>query len=305
MAEDKNYCILRNEKLKASSSVWHILAEMLEDEDKKRTSPRADESLSHLNSYSSTLSQAYANFKKLLPGKVRKNAVLACTQVVSTSEEFKSREEEERFYERSRAFLEQKFGKVVAWAIHRDETSTHMQVVTVPLVDGKLNARALIGGSKYKMREIQTSFWEQVGKDFGLERGEEKIKPAKHKTVEEYHTQQKKELDKWIAEFRRELLFDKRAKDIVQKMLDESKLTPKSEPKYLFESLKILSKELTKEKIKNEKLNEFANFEIEKAINILINAKNQGVDSLAEILSGKKNLNKNLNAEKKMSGRSR
>jgi hypothetical protein len=83
-------------------------------------------------------------------------------------------------------------------------------------------------------------------------------------------------------------------------MLDDAKLTPKSEPKYLFESLKILSKELTKETLKNKKLNEFANFEIEKAINILTNAKNQGVDSLAEILSGKKILIKILTQKKNL-----
>lgn len=189
----KNYCIIRNEKIKSVSTVSNVLNEMLPDEESERTSPRAVKELSYLNDNSSTSSKAFEEYKKLLPKNVRKNAVVGCMQLVSTSEEFLSPVDEKKYYEDARKFIEKKFGKIVAWSIHRDETSTHMQVVTIPLVDGKLNARALIGGSKYKMREVQNAFHEEVGKQFGLERGEEKSS-AVHKTVEQYHREQAQKL---------------------------------------------------------------------------------------------------------------
>lgn len=113
---------------------------------------------------------AMKKYDDLLPAKIRKNAVVGLNFLVTTSQEFLSQEDEARYYEKARQFISKRFGDVVGWAIHRDEKSTHMQVVTIPLVNGKLNARALIGGDKHKMQSIQTDFWEEVGKPFGLER---------------------------------------------------------------------------------------------------------------------------------------
>ena len=115
---------------------------------------------------------------------------------MTTSEEFSSKEEEFDFYEKSRKYIAEHFGEVVGWAIHRDETSTHMQVVTIPLVDGKLNARQLIGGDRNRMKRIQTEFYEQVGKEFGLKRGKDvEVTKAVHKTVEQKHREKEKELE--------------------------------------------------------------------------------------------------------------
>lgn len=219
----KNYCIIRNEKIKSVSSVKRVIDEMLPDEDKDRNSPRADTEYSYLNDNSATSSQAFEDYKNLLPKNVRKNAVMACMQVVSTSEEFESSDEEKRYYEEARKFIEQKFGKIVAWSIHRDETSTHMQTVTIPLVDGKLNARALIGGSKYKMKEIQDDFYNEVGEQFGLERGEENSK-AVHVTAEQYHKEQLKKLNEEKEELekkKKELEAEEKRLSDVEKRLSE------------------------------------------------------------------------------------
>lgn len=188
----KNYCIFRTAKLKSHKDIVNVLKEQQRADD--YDSKRADKNMSFRNSYSADYEQAQKKYDELLPKKNRKNAVVGLNFLVSTSEEFSSLVEENRYYEKARLFISQNFGEVVGWAIHRDETSTHMQVVTIPLVNGKLNARQLIGGDKHRLQKIQSDFYEQVGKSFGLERGEENSQ-AVHKTVEQKHKEKERELN--------------------------------------------------------------------------------------------------------------
>jgi len=188
-----NYAIFRAAKLKTHADATNVLKEQMRADDYE--SKRADPSLSERNTMSATYEDAIKKFDELLPKKRRKNAVIGLNFVVSASQEFEDSETEKKFYEDARKFIGENFGEVVAWAIHRDETATHMQVVSIPLVDGKLNARKLIGGDKHRMEQIQTAFYEEVGKKYGLERGQEKSQ-ATHKTVEEKHRAEEAEIQK-------------------------------------------------------------------------------------------------------------
>lgn len=179
-----NYCIFRSKKLKTHQDVTLVLKEQHRAADYE--SKRADSSQSQKNSYSSDFDAAMKKYDDLLPAKIRKNAVVGLNFMVTTSEEFKTAEEEQAFYIKAREFIGKRFCEVVGWAIHRDETSTHMQIVTIPLVNGKLNARALIGGDKHKMHTLQDDFYEQVGQSFGLERGIRGSK-AKHQSIQKYY----------------------------------------------------------------------------------------------------------------------
>lgn len=59
----------------------------------------------------------------------------------------------------------------ISAVIHYDETTPHLHVVSVPLTpDNRLSARDVIG-NKAKMSKTQDSFFEQVGKSYGLSRG--------------------------------------------------------------------------------------------------------------------------------------
>ena len=208
-----NYCIFRMEKLKSSSDVCNILKEQHRSEDYE--SERADPEKSYLNSYSDNFENSFEKFKNLLPKKRRKNAVVALNFLVTTSEEFKSEAEEIMYYTKAVEFIGKNFGEVVGWAIHKDETSTHLQAVTIPLVDGKLNARVLVGGAKNRMREIQNSFYNEVGEPFGLQRGLEGSK-AVHQTVEEKIRKSREELRKEIEAFEKEKeAFQKEKADLV------------------------------------------------------------------------------------------
>lgn len=196
-----NYCIFRMEKLKSSSEVCNILKEQHRSEDYE--SQRADPEKSHLNLYSDNFEKAFEKFKELFPEKRRKNAVVGLNFVVTTSEEFKNEAAEILYYTKAVEFIGKNFGTVVGWAIHKDEKSTHLQAVTIPLVDGKLNARELVGGSKNRMREIQNSFFNEVGQPFGLLRGVEGSK-AVHQTVEQKIRKEREELRKETEELQKQ-----------------------------------------------------------------------------------------------------
>lgn len=208
-----NYCIFRMEKLKSSSDVCNILKEQHRSEDYE--SERADKEKSHLNLYSDNFENSFEKFKELLPKKRRKNAVVALNFLVTTSEEFESEAAEIMYYTKAVEFIGKNFGTVVGWAIHKDETSTHLQAVTIPLVDGKLNARELVGGSKNRMREIQNSFFLEAGEPFGLLRGVEGSK-AVHQTVEQKIRKEREELRKQTEELQEQKEAFEKEKEALQ-----------------------------------------------------------------------------------------
>lgn len=276
---------MRNQKLKSVGAVKNVLAEQLPSEiDEKRKSPRADSSRTHQNTNSGTLEDAFYSYLELLPEKRRKNAVIGAMQLISTSEEFETEEEEEEFYKKAREFVEKNFGKIVGWSIHRDETSTHMQCVTIPLVDGKLNARKLFGGNKHKMEQLQTDFYNEVGKQFGLARGEPKAKTkAIHKTVEEFHREkflelqeEKNKLQKNENLLKQKIDYNIRVQQTVEKMIEKKELTENSSSKRLFSALESsleVSQKLrdANENLKNE-TQKLLDLKVEKLIEWLMGA---------------------------------
>lgn len=68
-------------------------------------------------------------------------------------------------------FIKRKFGadNLVSAVLHLDEKTPHLQCVIVPFVGEKLAAKRLFG-TRQKLRELQTSYYEAV-KKFGLIRG--------------------------------------------------------------------------------------------------------------------------------------
>lgn len=106
--------------------------------------------------------------------KTRSNSVVALDAIYTASGEFfkgKSDEENDQFFRDCLRFHQRKFGHVVSAVIHYDETTPHLHILSVPLTqDGRLSAREIIG-NRTKMSRMQTEFFEQVGRSYGLERG--------------------------------------------------------------------------------------------------------------------------------------
>lgn len=106
--------------------------------------------------------------------KTRANSVLALDTIYTASSEFfqgKTNKENDAFFRDCLRFHEERFGHIVSAVIHYDETTPHLHVISVPLTpDNRLSARDVIG-NKAKMSKTQDSFFEQVGKSYGLQRG--------------------------------------------------------------------------------------------------------------------------------------
>lgn len=106
--------------------------------------------------------------------KTRSNSVIALDAIYTASGEFfkgKSNEECNQYFRDCLEFHQRKFGHVISAVIHYDETTPHMHILSVPLTqDGRLSAREIVG-NRTKMSQMQTAFYEQIGRDYGLERG--------------------------------------------------------------------------------------------------------------------------------------
>lgn len=106
--------------------------------------------------------------------RTRSNSVLALDTLYTASPEFfqgKTNAENDKFFQDCLKFHNEHFGHIISAVIHYDETTPHLHIISVPLTkDGRLSARDVIG-NKAKMSKTQDSFFDQVGKSYGLERG--------------------------------------------------------------------------------------------------------------------------------------
>ena len=106
--------------------------------------------------------------------KTRANSVVALDAIYTASGDFfkgKSNEECNQYFRDCLQFHQRRFGHVVSALIHYDETTPHLHILSVPLTqDGRLSAREIVG-NRANLSRMQTEFFEQVGKEYGLERG--------------------------------------------------------------------------------------------------------------------------------------
>ena len=130
--------------------------------------------------------------------KTRSNSVVALDTIYTASGDFfkgKSNEECNQYFRDCLQFHQRKFGHIVSAVVHYDETTPHLHVLSVPLTqDGRLSAREIIG-NRANLSRMQTEFFEQVGKGYGLERGVQMDgqEKKKHITAQEHKLRQVKQ----------------------------------------------------------------------------------------------------------------
>lgn len=117
--------------------------------------------------------------------KERKNSKVLITGVYSMSPEWlekHTKDEAIQYFKACLDFHDRTYGKAFNAVIHMDETTAHMQVASVPLMqkaDGwHLTAKEIMGG-RMDYQKRQDLFYEEVGKRFGMDRGERR--DAAHK----------------------------------------------------------------------------------------------------------------------------
>lgn len=168
------FCIMRTEKRKRTD-LGGIQKENTRTatEYNNKVSPGMDIFNVTLKESSNWL-QDIDNEIKAAGAKARSNSVMALDTLYTASPEFfqgKTNEQNDNFFKDCLQFHENHFGHIISAVIHYDETTPHLHIISVPLTkDNRLSARDVIG-NKSKMSKTQDSFFEQVGRDYGLERG--------------------------------------------------------------------------------------------------------------------------------------
>jgi vacuolar-type H+-ATPase subunit H len=189
-----------------------------------------------------------------LPAKRRKNAVLSLEYLVTASPEFFAQEPAvwRAYLADQLAMLQSYFDKenVVSAVLHLDERTPHLSVQVVPLIDGKLNARALVG-TREACRIIQDLAGE-VGKPYGVLRGKPRS-TAKHKDVRHWY----QDLVPKIAEAKKSI--EKSSADLseAEQAIDQAQKTSK---KLIFEAENESKKIIFSARKRIEKLDEELEF---------------------------------------------
>ena len=139
-------------------------------------------------SYMSYINQ---RIKELAPKrKVKDDAVLISSFILGSDKEFfdgLTQEEQYAFFYDCTRFFAERYGKenIISAVVHVDETSPHLHLNMMPVLEGRLCCKQLF--DKIGLKELQTDFHEAVGKHWGLQRGKEGSK-AKHKSTADYKT---------------------------------------------------------------------------------------------------------------------
>ena len=137
------FCVFRNSShLPILEAVFHNY--------RNRETLNADNARTHLNEHElDTNEKCMTAIRDRIPEKRRKDAVLCIEHLITASPEWDGwgTEKETEFFEKSKKWLEEKYGKnnVVSTTIHRDETTPHLVAYVVPLDEesGRLNAKKI------------------------------------------------------------------------------------------------------------------------------------------------------------------
>lgn len=153
------------------------------DENYKSTrNPQIDKSKTSLNYHTIPFEKKYLSFideriKQLSPKrKIKDDAVLITSFILGSDKESFDRitaEQQKQFFADCTDFFAERYGKenVVSAVVHLDESTPHLHLNLMPVTDGRLCAKELFDRSA--LRELQTDFYEIVGKKYGLKRGKE------------------------------------------------------------------------------------------------------------------------------------
>ena len=104
--------------------------------------------------------------------KIRKDAVYICSCVLASPEFFEGKTlfEQRQFFTDYANFFAEKYGEknIVSAVVHMDETTSHMHLNFIPIINGRLCAKELCNR---KLSQLQTEIWKDVGEKYGLDRG--------------------------------------------------------------------------------------------------------------------------------------
>lgn len=153
------------------------------DENYKSTkNPQIDSTRTHRNYNIVKREESYFAYinkriKELaLKRKLKDDAVLVNSFILGSDREFFERlslEQQKEFFYDCTVFFARRYGEenIISAVVHMDETTPHLHLNLMPVLDGRLCSKQLF--DKKALRELQSEFYEQVGKKWGLQRGKQ------------------------------------------------------------------------------------------------------------------------------------
>lgn len=184
---DKSFAIMRTAKIKTLGNMGASLQHTFRERETLNADPdRLKDNTILVGADNSK--DVLSAWKARAPEKIRTNAVHGLEYFIGGSPEkmkAMTREEQDSYFREALDWIEDRHGKenVLSAMIHRDETTPHMTVMTIPLDDrGKLNCRSFVGNKK-ALSDLQSDFAEKVSEKHGLRRGI-KGSTARHERVQ-------------------------------------------------------------------------------------------------------------------------
>lgn len=106
--------------------------------------------------------------------KLKDDAVLINSFILGSDGEFFStllQEQQEDFFRECTMFFAERYGEenIISAVVHMDETNPHLHLNLIPVLNGRLCSKQLF--DRKALRNLQSDFHEQVGKKWGLQRG--------------------------------------------------------------------------------------------------------------------------------------
>ena len=149
---------------------------------KSTRNPQIDKSKTRLNYHTMPYEKKYLVYideriKQLSPKrKIKDDAVLITSFILGSDKEFFDRitaEQQKQFFADCTNFFSERYGEenIISAVVHLDESTPHLHLNLMPVTNGRLCAKELFDRSA--LRELQTDFYEGVGKKYGLKRGKE------------------------------------------------------------------------------------------------------------------------------------
>ena len=192
------FTVLRIQKLKT----WGAVAGAGKHNQRERETPNANDTRSAGNEHliGTPGMDNVAEVKKAIgTQRIRKNAVLGVEMLLSASPAYFRPDTpgQAGVYDTTRlqnwkqatmGWLHEQYGnRVVSAILHVDEATPHIHALLVPLDGkGKLNCRALFGGTRHTLSRLQSDYAEAVT-SLGIERGIENSR-ASHQKVSQFYT---------------------------------------------------------------------------------------------------------------------
>lgn len=211
------FCIMNVDKQKRAATYGlQIEANRAEGDNAKRDFDRSD--IDWTRTRDNIFLRKEANWGKHITKRIKevgvkekKDSVVMITGVYTASPEWfetHTKEEALAYFKDCLAYHDKTYGHAFNAVIHMDETTPHMQVASVPLIEDEkgwhLSAKIIMGG-RDDYRRRQDEFYEQVGKAHDMERGERRD-PAEKKLHTTKREWQAAEVERRIKEARKTYL---------------------------------------------------------------------------------------------------